>query len=465
MAKHFNNCKCPQPANSPYFAPGFSRRGFLQIAGTGLVASFFTDVFNPQLLEAATVVNPPLLNTARNCILVFLNGGPSQVDMWDLKEGPWTPADFTPTSYGNLRFPQGLMPKIAEHSSKLGIIRSGLAWAAVHQLAVRWSQIARNPSGATAGIAPHIGAVVSLESQRTRTADDVLPGFVAINGVNAGAGYFPAAHAPFGVVPSPLGLTALTHPEGAARFDKRYKLVEAMDTERGSGELGRESLDMSSFYGQAKRLIDTPNVNGMFAFTAEERARYGNNGFGDALIVARNLLASNRGTRFVQVTLGGWDHHQSIYVRPAGIYAQATVLDNGLGTLLTDLSTRPGAQAGKTLLDETLIVVLGEFGRTAGAPTSNGIGRDHNLRQAILMAGGGVKGGRIIGRTNDTGTSIVEYGWNANRDIRPEDVTATIYSALGIDYTAVRKDDPLGRGFEYVPFAKDGQYAPVTELF
>jgi hypothetical protein len=83
----------------------------------------------------------------------------------------------------------------------------------------------------------------------------------------------------------------------------------------------------------------------------------------------------------------------------------------------------------------------------------------------VAMAGGGVKGGRTIGATNAVGDAAVEYGWTANRDIRPEDITATIYSALGIDYTIIRPDDPLGRGFEYVPFAKEGTYGPVDELF
>jgi hypothetical protein len=71
----------------------------------------------------------------------------------------------------------------------------------------------------------------------------------------------------------------------------------------------------------------------------------------------------------------------------------------------------------------------------------------------------------VIGKTNSTGKDVVEYGWSANRDVRPEDVTCTLYSALGIDYTTVRRDDPLGRGFEYVPFAKDGTYRPIDELF
>jgi hypothetical protein len=84
---------------------------------------------------------------------------------------------------------------------------------------------------------------------------------------------------------------------------------------------------------------------------------------------------------------------------------------------------------------------------------------------SIALAGGGVRGGTVIGRTDVTGAVVTEYDWSADRDARPEDLTSTIYSALGIDYTTVRYDDPLGRGFEYVPFAKDGVYQPVGELF
>ncbi len=111
-----------------------------------------------------------------------------------------------------------------------------------------------------------------------------------------------------------------------------------------------------------------------------------------------------------------------------------------------------------------MVVVLGEFGRTVGVLNAQG-GRDHFLRMSMAFAGGGVRGGTVIGATDDAGANAKDYGWAANRDVRPEDVTSTIYSALGIDYTTVRHDDPLNRGFEYVPLAKDGTYGPVNELF
>src|SRR5437667_12850816 len=152
------NCSfCANGGGLPLRNQGFSRRHFVKIAGTGLVASFFAPVISPRLLYGQTIApNVALKNTAKNCIFIFLAGAPSHVDTWDLKEGSWTPSDFAPTSYGQVRFPQGLMPKTAEQIGKLAIVRSGLSWAAVHSLAQTWSQIARNPGGATGKIAPHI---------------------------------------------------------------------------------------------------------------------------------------------------------------------------------------------------------------------------------------------------------------------------------------------------------------------
>jgi hypothetical protein len=163
--RHKKNCECDLGGSFPVFGEGFTRRHFMKLAGTSVVASFFADVASARLLAEATSVNPTLRNSAKNCILIFLSGAPSQTDTFDLKEGTWTPADFAPTTYSStygstndqVRFPQGLMPKTAEQIDKLAIIRSGLSWAAVHQLAQSWVQIARNPSGATGRIAPHIG--------------------------------------------------------------------------------------------------------------------------------------------------------------------------------------------------------------------------------------------------------------------------------------------------------------------
>jgi hypothetical protein len=462
MKKH-DDCECERGGSFPVFGEGFSRRQFMGLAGTGLVASYFAPVLSARLLADAKAVKPSLHNSAKNCILIFLSGAPSHVDTWDLKEGAWTPANFNPTSYSTFRFPQGLMPNTAKHLDKLCVVRSGLAWAAVHSLAQTWVQISRNPTGALGSIAPHIGAVVALESQLNKKPGDVLPGFVSINQLMAGAGYLPARYAPFPVTASQGGLAALIHPDGAARFADRWNVIQKVDDDRATSALGRNASDMGSFYDQAKQLFDTPDIAKTFAYSTDEFARYGSTAFGGSLVVARNLISAQRGTRFVQVTLGGWDNHSGIYTANAGIYTPMRSFDPAFGALLTDLAAAPGSATGKSLLDETLIVVIGEFGRTVGILNAQA-GRDHYQRMSIAFAGGGVKGGRVVGATDATGAKASEFGV-LGRDARPEDVTSTIYSALGIDYTTVRHDDPFNRGFEYVPFAKDGTYGPLEEVF
>src|SRR5260370_13994041 len=394
---------CEKGGGFPILGKGFSRRRFLQVAGTGIVASWFADVISARVLKAGMIgSNVALRNTAKSCIFIFLPGAPSNIDTWDLKEGAWTPADFAPTSFdgGNLRFPQGLLPKTAEHLDKLTFVRPGLAWAAVHQLGQSWAQIARNPGGATGAIAPHIGAVVSLESQVSRSITDVLPGFIALNSAGIPQqGYFPATYAPFQVIPAATGLPTINHPDGLARFSDRSTYLHQIHVARSTGALGKQTNDMNDFYDDSKRLMDAPNINAVFTFTPPEHATYGSSSFGDSLIIARNLVAAKKGTRFVQATFGGWDHHSNIY-KPAAtgvnsLYTQAAQFDPAFGALMSDLQSMQ-------LLDQTLVVILAEFGRTVGV-LNNQAGRDHNLRMTSLWAGGGVRGGQVIGKTDDTG--------------------------------------------------------------
>ena len=453
----------------PLVGPSFSRRGFLRVAGTGLVATYLSDVLSPSLLQAATTL-PSLHRTASSCIVIFLSGAPSQVDTWDLKEGSWTPSLFAPASYGAIRFPQGLMPRTAEQLGKLAIVRSAEAWALVHPLAQAWMQVARNPATTSGSIAPHLGAVVSLEAQLTRKADDILPGFVALTSgdvpcIVPDSGYLPGEYGPFSVTANASGLSDLFHPDGEVRLEQRLQLIGALDANRQNGSLGKRTVDMDAFYQSAKLLTQSPDVNAMFTLSADERSRYGASEFGDAMVIARNLVSARRGTRLVQVTMSDWDHHAGIYATNSrSVITNMQQFDPAFSALLTDLSTRPGSKAGSTLLDETLVVILSEFGRTVGELNSQA-GRDHFLRMSVAFAGGGVRGGRVLGRTDATGAEVLEYGWSRDREVRPEDIAATIYSALGIDYTTIRRDDPLKFGFEYVPQSSAGVYGPIDELF
>jgi uncharacterized protein (DUF1501 family) len=268
------------------------------------------------------------------------------------------------------------------------------------------------------------------------------------------------------VTPSAAGLPLSTHPDGQDRFNTRIQLLSGIDGAlRVNSPLGSETDALGVFYEEARGLTYDPGVSATFKFAADGHTRYGASSFGDACVLARNILRSNLGTRFIQIQLGGWDNHQNIYQPNGGIYARARDLDKAVAPLLNDLDSAPGTTQRKTLLDETLIVIMGEFGRTTG-PTNTQGGRDHFLQQSAVFAGGGIKGGRIIGQTDPTGSYVVEAGWERDRPVRAEDIAATIYSALGIDWTTVRYDDPFKRGFEYVPFAaSEDAYGPMNVLF
>lgn len=458
----------PPVVSSPYEGPGLSRRAFVELGAGGLVLSWF--LTSPAKAWAARSAEAATKSTARNVIFIFLPGAPSQIDTFDLKEGSWTPSDFAPTSFGaGLRFPQGLLPNIAAKLGDIAIVRSMKASALVHGLSQTWVQIARNPTGATGAIAPNLGAVAALELDPQRGPTDVLPTFLSLNTQAGlvGAGYFPSTYSPFVVQPTATGLPSLTHPDGSARFALRWSDLQNLDASLRAGQpLGKDGSDAVNFYNQAKTLMDSSDVNGLFSYSTADSQRYGNSSFGNGCLVAKQVLAGKRGARYIEVSVGGWDMHSSIYDKAAGtnLYTQTAQLDPALGALITDLKAAPGATPGKTLFDETLIVVAGEFGRTVG--TLNGqAGRDHFANNSVLFAGGGVKGGRIIGATDSTGATITDSGVSGRTELRAEDVACTIYSALGIDWTTIRHDDPLNRGFEYVPFASEGVYAPIDPLF
>jgi hypothetical protein len=456
----------PTHQNSVNEGSGFSRREFFKLTGLGLTGFFFSQVARP--LEVLAQSGPSLVNKARYCIFIHLDGAPSHVDTFDLKEGSWTPSDFQPTSFGDIRWPKGLLPRLADQLQNIAIVRSMSAWALVHPLAQVWTQIGRNPASGLSAIAPNIGAVVALEYEKNRANEQKLPGFIALNagGGIRNQGYLSPQFAPFNTTANPTGLDNTLHPEGEDRFLSRYSDLEILDNEfRKDSPLGITPNAMASSYEQARGLMYNPAVSAVFRFTAEESSKFGNNAFGNACLVARNIIKSDLGTHFIQINSGGWDHHSDIYNRTQGIYPRASQLDSGLAQLISDLAATPSKSGlGKTLLDETLIVAMGEFGRTVGQLT-NQRGRDHYLQMSALFAGAGIRGNQAIGKTDATGGSTVDFGWSRNVLIRPEDVFCTIYSTLGIDFTTVRSDDPFRRGFEYVPYAKDGIYAPIDTLW
>jgi Protein of unknown function (DUF1501) len=437
--------------------PHWTRRQFFQMTGSALTGSYLAERYARAAEVSASSVTT--INKARNVIFILLAGAPSHTDTFDLKVlNGTTPATFAPDTINGILFPTGLMPRIAQQLSNIAIVRSMRSHALVHSLAQTWSQIGRNPAAALGNIAPNIGSVLAIEKDGERKPSQVFPTFLALNSpAAAGQGYFSAQYAPFKVTPSTNGLTNTANPDGQLSFDARWSLLHQLDDPlRVNSPYGKPMEDYNNFYSSAKGLMYNSVVSRAFQFTAADRARYGATTFGDACLIARQVLAANQGTRFIQITLGGWDMHQNIYAANQ-LPNMTKSLDNGVGGLIADLNA-------DGLLKETLIVMVGEFGRTVG-PLTAAQGRDHYAQQFAVFAGGGVKGGRVIGATNRDGSDTADYGWSQQRYVYPEDIEATIYSATGINWTTVRTDDPFHRGFAYVPDTDPVQYAPIDELW
>ncbi len=441
----------------PVARPHATRRQFFQVLGAGLAGSYLAG-----RLPATEVIwkaGVETKNTAKNVVFVLLSGAASHVDTFDLKVSSGvTPSSFAPSKINGIDWPAGLMPKLGQQLGDIAIARSVRSWALQHQLGVTWTQIGRSPAAALGDIAPNVGSVVAIEKESGRTPGQVFPTFLALNSEGAvGSGYLSAAYAPLKLNVAANGIPDTTNPDGAARLDSRLALLNTLDRRnRTDSPYGKPMEDYDGFYDVARGLCYNPAVDAAFRFTTADAARFGPSGFGNACLVASRVLAADQGTRFILITLGGWDDHQAIY-QEANLPTSCRQLDDGLSTLMSELRA-----SGK--LSETLIVLMGEFGRTPGPLTAQQ-GRDHFLQQFVMFAGGGVKGGRVLGATDAEGRATTEFGWSRDRDIRVEDVEATIYSALGIDWTTIRYDDPFGRGFEYVPFAKDNAYGPIHELW
>jgi Protein of unknown function (DUF1501) len=438
--------------------PHWTRRDFFNLLGAGVSVSFLSHRY----MRAASVTSSGVAtkNTARNAIFILLAGAPSHTDTFDLKVVPGTtPTSFAPATVNGILWPAGLMPKLGQMTSKFALVRSLRSHALVHSLAQTWTQIGRNPAAALGNIAPNIGSIVAIEKDSERNPGQVFPTFLALNSPGGvGQGYLSAEYAPFRATPSNAGIAYTTNPDGQTRFNNRWNLMHSLDDSlRTNSPYGQPMSDYNDFYASAQQLMYNPVVNQAFGFTTADSQRYGNTSTGNACLVAAQVLKANQGTRFIQITSNdGWDMHVNIYAN-ANLPTKGALLDNAVAAMLGDLEAYG-------LLDEPLVVMVGEFGRTVG-PLTPAAGRDHWPQQFAFFAGGGVKGGTVIGSTNSTGSDVAEYGWSQNRYVYPEDIEATIYSAMGIDWTTVRHDDPLGRGFAYVPTTDPVQYAPVNELW
>jgi len=453
------------PHKSYFKRPYLNRRQFFELMGAGVTGSYLLPRLHARNSESESAGGVTTQNKAKNVIFILLAGAISHTDTFDLKVvNGATPSKFDPTMVKGINWPMGLLPKMGTLLPDLTLVRSMQAHALVHTLAQHWTQIGRNPAAALGDIAPNIGSVVAIEKYQP---GQLFPPFVALNsGACVGNGYFSAQYAPFKITPSATGIpnTANSNdPTGTnGRFQAMYTQMQALDAPlRVKSPYGKPLEDYNEFYSAAEQMMYNKTVTDTFSYSTTDSERYGNTSFGNACLVAKQVLAANQGTRFVLITNGSWDMHQDIYGQqnPAGnnLYTMGKPLDDGYSALISDLKA-----SGQ--LDDTMVVMVGEFGRTVGPLTAAG-GRDHWTQQASVFAGAGIPGGRTIGSTTKDGSATDDPGWSRGRSINAEDVEATIYSAMGIDWTTIRTDDPFGRGFEYVPFSDQDFYGPINELW
>jgi hypothetical protein len=307
----------PQHHKTFFARPHWTRRQIIQI-GAGMLGSFIPSVAPAS--EVAAQASVTTINRAKNVIFILLNGAPSHTDTFDFKEvSGVTPTDFAPEISNGITWPKGLLPKLGDQLPEFAIVRSMRAWALVHNLAQVWSQIGRNPAAALGDIAPNIGSIVALEKAGERRADQVFPTFLALNSPQGiGSGYLPNSYAPFRTTPSQRGLANITNPDGAVRLDERWNLLHTLDDVlRRPSPIGRAAEDMDAFYAAAKGMTYNAAVDRAFRVNAQDSARYGTSQIGDACLLAKQVLAANQGTRFIQISMGGWDMHQDIYNRQA----------------------------------------------------------------------------------------------------------------------------------------------------
>ncbi|MBL8234625.1 MAG: DUF1501 domain-containing protein [Bryobacterales bacterium] len=455
-----------------------ARRDVLQLGGWGLLGAFAEQALMPVHVRAAGKANPRA--TARFCVVIELAGAISHLDTFDFKESAGTPKDLDVRQIRNgLYLSHRLFPELSKELDHVSIVRSMKSHEVVHFRGQYYTQAGRPLNPAIAPEIPSVGSVVSYEFESQRRPGDTFPTYLGCNLDTSGCGalstgFLHPKHSVLDVNLKSGGGAQAVEGEAAQVLDERYRLLNELDKAMSAGRQGRD-LRLSAyrdFQQSAYQVMGDPRWPKAFAFSSEERVRYGENEVGLGCLLARNLIMADAGTRYIHITHPDWDHHKNIYEHSAksNHYIRCNEFDRAMANLMRDLRAAPSPRdKGKTLFDDTLIVMATEFGRTPGA--LNGIkGRHHyNLAYLSLFAGGGVKGGRILGATDKDGAQITDTGWKYKRmQPKTENVYATIYSALGIDWKKEMTNTPSKRAYRYVDvlgateFAVDDEFA---ELF
>jgi hypothetical protein len=401
---------------------GLSRRQLLKVGSLGWMGLGLTE-FLALKAGADAPVKPKSRGNEKDIsvILLWMAGGPSHIDTFDPKpdapESIRGPFDAVEGKADGVRISEHL-PRLAKVTDKFSILRSVTHGDGAHERAQHYMQTGYLPIPTMEF--PSFGSVIAKE----RGIANNLPPYVTLLGGSEGmgAGFLGGSYSPFYAGNPNDGnyrVPDLPLPNGVdrKRLDRRRSLLTTLDTLARSNDAVKS---MDTFFNNAYNLVTSTDSQKAFEIGQETEAvrdMYGRHPFGQGCLLARRLVSS--GVRFVTVTQGGWDTHENNFNSLRNDLLPK--IDQGFSALITDL-----AQRG--MLDTTLVIWMGEFGRTPEINKNANPGRDHwPNAMSVVMAGGGTRGGMAVGETDDKGMGPKE------RPIHVEDIAATIYHAIGID--------------------------------
>jgi hypothetical protein len=381
-----------------------SRRRFLRWLGAGAaaVAGF----------DRLTLCADELRRQQRACILLWMAGGPSQFETLDPKPGAETqgPTRAIPTTVPGLQVAEH-WPRLAGVARELAVIRSMTSREGNHGRATYLLHTSYPPSGGI--VHPGIGSITARE---IGPSDFELPSFVCVQGQSVGSSFLGVRYAPFIVNDPNRPPDNLAAPVPAARLDRRLELMRELERPFAQGGAADLVRDHQTLYRQTAQMVLSPRGRAFDLESEPARVRdaYGRTPFGQGCLMARRLIEA--GVTFVEVQSSGWDTHGNELTTLRRLIPP---VDQGTAALLEDLSTRG-------LLERTLVIWMGEFGRTPRVNLT--AGRDHYPQAFnVALAGGGVRGGQVIGATDRAGIEVTQ------RPVSVQDLFCTFYRSLGIN--------------------------------
>jgi len=434
----------PDNASGSLLRASCSRRGFLRSSIAAGITAAAVSKGLPRAFGEETPIPPGARlaghGKAKRAVFIYLNGGPSHIDTFDPKPGRDTGGPFKPvaTPIPGVHLGEHL-PKLASSMLNLAVIRGMTSKEGNHSRARTLVHTAYPPEATVKH--PTVGAAVSRE---VGPKDFDLPNFVAIGPSQDGPAFLGVKHAPFVIGNANSKIQNLEYhgDVGRKRAERRLDLLGDMQSEFADERGPAVIAGQDEMFRKAKRMVDSP-LSHAFDLDKEKakiRDAYGRTSFGQGCLMARRLLEV--GVSCVEVVLGSWDTHDDNFNRVQALCGQ---LDPGASSLIGDLDDRG-------MLDSTLVIIMGEFGRTPRINPRGG--RDHYARAwSAVVAGGGVMGGQVIGETDADGVAPKD------RPVQVADLHASFWHAFGVDpWTEYSAND---RPITLVP--KEGRI--VRELF